>query len=245
MILLVDVGNTRVKWLLWTNGQVVQRGHLVHKGVQRDQLAEQLWSALKPPQRVVIANVAGPEMAVALTGWITAAWSIQTRFVTCEAAGFGIRNAYAVPQQMGIDRWVAMIGAWNRLHQACCIIDCGTAITIDALSATGLHLGGVIFPGIRLMRESLYRDTSQIPEDHDGQAVLLGKSTRDCVWGGTVYAVAAAIDGIVAQMSEVLEGKVYCILTGGDAETLLPYLRGQYQLEPDIIFHGLLVMATQ
>jgi type III pantothenate kinase len=245
MILLVDVGNTRIKWLVWDKGQARQRGHRFHQNLTLATLGEQLWGGLERPSQVVIANVAGVEMAEALQAWMRQVWAVEVRFAVSAATGFGVRNAYKVPAQMGVDRWVAMIGARASSAQSCCIVDCGTAITVDALTAEGRHLGGVIFPGMRLMRESLYRDTRQIPAANDGQATVWGQSTRDCVWGGTTYAVAAAIDGITERMEEALPGAVRRLLTGGDAEVLLPYLRGSYRLEPDLIFHGLLVIAGQ
>ena len=184
-------------------------------------------------------------MAAALQDWMQQVWQLEPRFAVTAAAAFGVTNAYTTPAQMGVDRWVAMIGARARSGRSCCIVDCGTAVTVDALSAEGKHLGGVIFPGVRLMREALYRDTRQIPAEDQGRATVFGQSTRDCVWGGTTYAVAAAIDGITQRMEERLPGEVQRLLTGGDADLLLPYLRGRYQVEPDLIFQGLLVMAGQ
>jgi len=245
MILLVDVGNTRIKWLLWQQGRTGPGGSLLHKGLAPAGLGERLWSGLERPSQVVIANVAGTEMAAALRSWIQQIWRLEPRFATTAASGFGVSNAYAVPAQMGVDRWVAMVGARARSGQSCCIVDCGTAVTVDALTADGMHLGGVIFPGVRLMREALYRDTRQIPAEDRGQATVFGQSTRDCVWGGTTYAVAAAIDGIAERMEERLPGEAQRLLTGGDADLLLPYLRGRYRLEPELIFQGLLVMAGQ
>jgi type III pantothenate kinase len=245
MILLVDVGNTRIKWLVWDQGRVRQRGHRLHKNLTPAGLGEALWSGLERPSQVVIANVAGAGLAAALQRWIRGTWALEARLAVSEAAGFGVRNAYAVPAQLGVDRWVAMIGAKARLGQSCCIVDCGTAVTVDALTAEGTHLGGVIFPGMRLMRESLYRDTRQIPPEDQGQATVFGQSTRDGVWGGTTYAVAAAIDGITERLEEALPGEVKRLLIGGDAEVVLPCLRGRYHLEPDLIFHGLLVIAGQ
>ncbi len=245
MILLVDVGNTRIKWRLWEQGQTGPGGSLLHKGLALTGLGERLWSDLKRPSQVMIANVAGAAMATALRDWIKQAWQLEPWFAMTAATGFGVSNAYAIPAQMGVDRWVAMIGARAKLGHSCCIVDCGTAVTVDALTAEGQHLGGVIFPGVRLMREALYRDTRQIPAEDQGQPTVFGRSTRDCVWGGTTHAVAAAIDGIAERMEEKLPGETQRLLTGGDADLLLPYLRGRYRLEPELIFQGLLVMAGQ
>lgn len=245
MILLVDVGNTRIKWVLWNQGTVIRRGNLLHKVMDRSSLGKRLWADLERPSQVIIANVAGAEMAESLDAWISQAWSLKARFLVSEATGFGIRNAYGIPKQLGVDRWVAMIGARSLVSQACCVVDCGTAITVDGLSADGHHLGGVIFPGVRLMRESLYRDTRQILAEEGGETAVFGQSTRDCVWNGTLFAVAAGIDRVTRQMTRALDGQVIHLLTGGDAETLLPHLEEDYLLEPDLIFRGLLAIAGQ
>lgn len=243
MILLVDAGNSCIKWLSWDKGQAVRRGHIFHKDINRSTLGERLWGTLEQPSQVLIANVAGTEVEYALQNWIHQRWGIMAQFITAEASRLGVNNAYAHPEQMGADRWVAMIGAKALSLSPCCIVDCGTAITIDALAADGFHQGGVIFPGVRLMRESLYRDTRRIPEADAGQAVVFGRSTRDCVWGGTTYAVATAIDGITGRMEENMPGGGKRVLTGGDASLLHPYLNSDYSLEPDLIFHGLLAIA--
>jgi type III pantothenate kinase len=168
-------------------------------------------------------------------------WAMEPEFAVSSAAAFGVRNAYAEPERMGADRWVAMIAARALTQQTCYVVDCGTAVTIDALAANGQHLGGVIVPGTRLMREALYRETRQIPPE-PGEARLFGQSTRDCVWGGTVYAVVAAIDGIIDRMA-VVHGPGLRLLTGGGSKAVWPHLQGGYRLEPDLLFIGLRVMA--
>lgn len=244
MILLVDVGNSRIKWIVWELGRVVARGDLIHDGVDRTTLGFQMWSQLSPPERLIVANVAGAELADAITAWSERAWSVTPWFATTQAASLGITIAYQVPQRLGVDRWVAMLGARTITRDACCIVDCGTATTVDALTETGRHLGGVILPGARLMRESLYRNTRQIPGE-PGETTLFGKDTHFGVWGGTTYAVAAAIDHITSEMEQAMQGTVRRILTGGDVGNLCRYLRMNYRIEPDLIFKGLLVAAGE
>ncbi|MDX1657105.1 MAG: type III pantothenate kinase [Candidatus Competibacteraceae bacterium] len=244
MILLVDAGNTRVKWLLWEGERLLTRGGLAHRGIPRRELAPRLWGGLQAPARVLIANVAGPELGTALAAWMALTWSLTPRFVASEARGYGISNAYAHPERLGVDRWVAMIGARSLSQGPSSITDCGTAVTVDGLSQQGEHLGGVIIPGPKLMRQALYLDTSQIPPE-EGEVVLFGRNTRDGVWSGTAHAVAAAVDRISGRMADALGFDTRHFLTGGDAEVLLPYLEGSYRLEPDLIFQGLLVMAGE
>lgn len=243
MILLADVGNSRIKWVILENGEFRLRGCSNHGETGWAELAARQWGGLPRPARALIVSVAGSDARAALTEWIAQTWAIEAEFAVSVAAGHGIRNSYAEPQRMGADRWVAMIAARALIRQTCYVVDCGTAVTIDALAADGRHLGGVIVPGMRLMREALYRDTQQIPPEA-GEPRLFGQSTRDCVWGGAAHAVAAAIDGITERMMAV-GGVGTRVLTGGDAEAVLPCLLGRYRLEPDLIFHGLRVIAEQ
>ena len=243
-LLLVDVGNTRIKWMSWNRGEIHQRGSLIHRGLPLSALAERCWGALQPPARVLIANVAGPGMASALASWIEQTWSVQARFAVSKAAGFGVTNAYDNPHRLGVDRWVALIGARALTRGHCCIIDCGTAITVDALTSSGQHLGGVIFPGARLMRDALYRDTQQVPPE-TGEIALFGRDTQDCVWGGTIHAAAGAIHRVTQRMAAAMATEVDHLLTGGDAELLATQLDGHFRWEPDLIFEGLRVIAAQ
>ncbi len=241
MILLVDVGNSRIKWVIDDRGQFQARGQASHGAENWAELAARLWGSLERPARAIIVSVAGAEARAGLTSGIWRRWAIEAEFVVSTETACGVRNAYAEPERLGADRWVAMIAARAITGQNCCVVDCGTAITIDALAADGRHLGGVIIPGMRLMREALYRDTQQIPPE-DGQTRLFGQSTCDAVWGGAAYAVAAAIDGITARM-EVVAGDGPRLLTGGDAGSVSPFLQAPYQWEPDLIFQGLRVIA--
>ena len=241
MILLVDIGNSRIKWVIDERGKLQTQGQVSHSAENWTELAARLWGSLERPARAIIVNVAGVEARASLTNWIWQRWAIEAEFVVSTATACGVCNAYAEPERLGADRWVAMIAARAIIGQNCYVVDCGTAITIDALAASGRHVGGVIIPGMRLMREALYRDTQQITLE-DGQKHLFGQSTGDAVWGGTAYAVAAAIDGITARM-EVIAGDGPRLLTGGDARAVLPFLQAPYQWEPDLIFQGLHVIA--
>ena len=244
MILLADVGNSRIKWVCCERGKFRARGRATHDEESWSELADRLWADLPRPARVLIVSVAGSKAQVELTAWVRRTWAIETEFAVSTTAACGIRNSYAEPERMGADRWVAMIAARALLGpQTCYVVDCGTAVTLDALAANGQHLGGVIVPGMRLMREALYRETRQIPPE-TGTARLFGQNTRDCVWGGALYAVASAIDGIIDRMI-ARHGPGARLLTGGAAGMVLPCLQGSYRLEPDLIFTGLRVMASE
>ncbi len=241
MMLLVDVGNSRIKWVLYQAGAFQQHGQMAYQTAESMALIWQQWRDLPQPRRVLIVSVAGAEIRAVLGQCSRQLWAVEATFVESTAAACGVFNAYAEPQRLGADRWVALVAARTLTPQNCYVVDCGTALTIDALAADGRHLGGVIIPGIALMRQALYRETRQIPSE-PGEPRLFGQSTRDCVWGGTVYAVAAAIDGITQRMVAA-NGPGLCLLTGGGAEAVSPYLLGSFQQEPHLVFHGLRVLA--
>ncbi|MEZ5594343.1 MAG: type III pantothenate kinase [Gammaproteobacteria bacterium] len=247
MKLLVDIGNTRLKWIALQDGLVIKRGHLLHRQVEPARWGNRLWGKLRRPSQIVIANVAGPAVRDALNDWFQQRWAMQACFVHSTVQQFGISNGYEEPHTLGVDRWMAMIGCRQLQQCNSVIIDCGTAATIDALRADGQHLGGVILPGLRLMHEALYQQTRQIEEQDIGDVTFLGRNTRDCIWGGAVHAIAATLDrvsGYMANtMAETHPGATVAVLTGGNAEALHPYLEREYQLEPDLIFHGLKAIA--
>lgn len=243
MKLLVDIGNTRLKWQAIEQGLVIKRGHLLHGGIDLNALGDRLWKNLRKPKQILIANVAGSVIQAALATWFKQHWNMSAHFVRSEVCQFGICNAYEQPHTLGVDRWVAMIGCRQLQQVNSVIIDCGTAVTVDALRSDGQHLGGVILPGLRLMQEALYKKTSQINDRDLGDVVFLGRNTHDCIWGGTVHAIAASLDRFSAYMAEHMAnthpGETIAFLTGGNAELLHPYLEREYQLEPDLIFYGL------
>ena len=130
----------------------------------------------------------------------------------------GVTNAYHAPGDLGADRWVAMIAAHHRVAGAVCVIDCGTAVTVDLVAASGEHRGGLILPGVRLLGQTLAVNTAGIHLQVDAAATgLLGRTTREGVIGGAQYLVAAAIDRIAADVIGHAGEPVTVIITGGDS----------------------------
>ena len=151
----------------------------------------------------------------------------------------GITNEYAQPEQLGCDRWAALIGARSLLDRgSLCVVDCGTAITVDALTEDDRFLGGIIFPGIGLIQESLLKGTADITHSRAEFKQVLGTTTAEAVSGGSFIGVAGAIDRVLCEMYAILdEPKLY--ITGGDASLLLPLLKKSLQYEPDLVLLGL------
>ena len=248
MILVVDAGNSGVKWGLVRGSRKLVRGQTVRPGEGRfAETVGAVWAMIDPPERVVVANVAGPAFAEGLSAWVKSLWGLEAEFIDSVAEAGGVINGYREPEKLGVDRWAALIGARDLTKGPCCVVDCGTAITIDALCADGRHLGGLIIPGVDLMRRSLTEGTAGIDAGEGGQASLLAADTAGAVNGGTLYTAVAVIDRVTADVAVELAaqggGAMERVITGGGAKELLPLLAGDYRHENDLVLMGLAALA--
>ncbi|OGT21933.1 MAG: hypothetical protein A2V90_05485 [Gammaproteobacteria bacterium RBG_16_57_12] len=150
------------------------------------------------------------------------------------------------PDRLGADRWAALIAVRQRIEVAACIVDCGTAITIDVLSGQGEHLGGLIVPGIQMMRNSLASGTKGVrsSENAMSKVSLLARDTGAAVFGGTLYAAVAVIDRVISDVSEAMNMELTCVLTGGNAPEVKPLLAHACIYEPDLVLQGLARVAA-
>ncbi len=242
--LLLDVGNTRVKWGLFANGRITRTG-----SVERLRLKESGFGLLttKLPRRlngVVISNVTGAAFSARLSGVFSLYCDSNIHFVQSERETLGLKSSYAQPRKLGVDRWMAMLGARSEVKGSFCSIDAGTAVTIDVVDGSGAHLGGQIMPGLALMNRALERDTgkitlfSRLPRRSGKNLPTLGKSTRTAVSIGTLNAVCGAVERTLRKMREErLRPKI--ILTGGDAPYLLKQLDGDLIHRPHLVLQGL------
>ena len=244
MIFLVDVGNSRIKWASVVGGVLANCGQHAY---QRRRLAEALdsaWVAFERPSRVLVANVGGAQVAETLALWVQQSWGCEVEFARAQARQCGVVSAYLSPQALGADRWAALIAVHHRHPQYACVVDCGTAITIDAIAADGEHLGGLITPGLDLMRRALLRKAPGIAGDLRGEVSLLARTTADGVTAGTLYAAVAVIDRVVSDVEAELREHVLCVVCGGDAETVASLLARETIYEPNLVLEGLAIIAS-
>ena len=244
MNLVLDIGNSRIKWACTLGDALTERACVPYEASDLAQVLDAQWKHLEPPGGVLAASVRGRAVGDTLRTWVAQHWGQEVDFVAAEAMAHGVRNAYSEPGRLGADRWAALIAA-HRLHgeHPACIVDCGTAVTIDALSESGEHMGGLILPGLTMMRRALVERTDGIGEVASGDVSLLARSTEDGVTAGTLYTLVAAIDRIAGDVTAELGVETVRILTGGDAEIMLPLLEGPWQYEPDLVLRGLAAMA--
>jgi len=233
---LVDIGNSAIKWSVL--GQI-------ERGVRRcerspEALLAQLTELPGPPLSVVIASVAGTEFEAALTQALRGAGHLSVEFCSTPAEESGLVNSYSEPERMGVDRWFAMLGVWQRGPGPWLVIDAGSAITCDLIGSDGLHTGGYILPGPKLMEQALQRDTQRV-RYREGVSPHLepGKNTADCVVAGVWSASVGAILQLVHKFPNH-----QIVITGGVAETLLSLgVPGEHQ--PDLVLQGLACRAQE
>ena len=248
MKLLVDIGNSRIKWGIWKNGALDHCGAFTRPDAANIPAgAEAAWGRMPPPRNIITANVAGETIAAALTAWMQSHWNITPHFIQAQARAGGVTNAYEEPGKLGVDRWAALVATRRRYQQAACIVNAGTAITIDAMDENGHHLGGLIVPGVQLMRSSLLEKTADISARAQGQTVkqgtLLARSTQAAVQGGTLYSAVALIDRIAQDLATQLGPNMARLISGGDAASLHPLLTPGFEHRPHLVLEGLAILG--
>lgn len=243
--LLLDIGNTRLKWGIAEDGEIHKTGHITQAKVKEQGIGVLTTRLPRHVDAVMASNVAGPTFATRLSGVIGAHCNRDVHFASSRKSELGLRNAYSKSRTMGVDRWVAMIGAWTEFESACLVVDAGTAVTIDAIDDDGQHLGGQILPGIGLMPRALASNTSNIPSlkapkssKFEGLKQFAG-STGAAVSSGAI----AATTGAVERSIKTLRSNAYdpnVVLTGGDASRILQALDEDPLHRPNLVLTGLL-----
>lgn len=228
-MLTIDCGNTRLKWGLFDQGRLVDSGAL--SVLELGSLPRRLPQPLS--RQVVVSNVAGERAAVAIRAAIEGRGRL-IHWVKSQRSQCGVTSLYA-EGQLGADRWAALIGARHLHPGPCLVVMAGTATTIDVLDGAGTFQGGLILPGLALMREALARNTAQL-KTVEGAFVALPRSTADAIASGCLGAQLGAIE----RMHRALGDRgAPCLLSGGGAPALADFLDLPMRTEPHLVLHGL------
>lgn len=238
MKLLVDVGNTRLKWALW-DGELKLGEPLPHGGDPWAVFAGQRWPAVR---EVWLSAVPRLGEAARWQAVVQTACGIAPQLPRSRGEWQSLRNVYPQPERLGIDRWLAMVAAWHQLRGPFVVLSAGTALTLDRVDREGRHLGGIIAPGYGSALASLLQVTATatpaaVPADPRG----LGTNSETAIRQGALFAALGAVEhGLRAPGADPDETLV---LTGGDARLLLPQLPGSWQLRPQLVLEGLLALS--
>jgi type III pantothenate kinase len=229
--LLIDAGNSTLKWAVVEAGQWRAQG--------RSDYAD--WAGLRAELTAgigcLIASVTDPAREQQLAALLDGA-GIAPTWLKAETRFADLQNTYLNPQQLGVDRWMGLIAARQRTREPVLVVSVGTAMTVDALAADGVFLGGVIVPGVTLMRQALSQGTAQIA-DAAGEWQAFPRNTADAVQSGIVAALCGAIRQQHARLAEASHATPICLLTGGDVAMLLPHLDMPAELVPSLVLEGI------
>ena len=237
MILLLDVGNTRVKWAWLEYLEIAPSGAVAHDTTHRRWQGE-IEADGHRPSRIVVSNVAGPAFAAALTLWSRDHYAVEPEFVLARDRLLGVTNGYLRPDALGVDRWLALIAAWRSAPRATLVVNSGTALTVDTLDAAGRHRGGLILPGVQMLGES------RAPWAQ-GAELLPGRALDGLPPDPVPLTLAALADRALGEFAAAIGTAPRFILTGGDAQLLEPFLPQSAEIVPELVLTGLAIVATR
>ena len=248
--LALDVGNTRLKWAQYdapvAGAKLLEQGATFLENI--DKLAEGEWANLPVPTQILGSIVAGDAIKRRVAEQVEL-WDVVPRWVVSSPQEAGLSNGYDHPSRLGADRWVAMIGARHRLlsrgvKKPCIVVMVGTAVTVEAIDATGKFLGGIILPGHGIMLRALESGTAglHVPT---GEVCDFPTNTSDALTSGGTFAIAGAVQRMVENITRHCGEAPECIMTGGAGWKMAPSMSVQVEVVESLIFDGLLEIASQ
>ena len=243
MRLLVDFGNTRLKWAEWSDGRLRFGGAFAHAETSLEAGVSAHWRSLPTPRSIHVASVVDAARERELAHLVQSVFSMSAEFVRSPAHALGIVNAYREPQRLGVDRFLARAALHAQAARAQVLVSCGTALTLDALDASGRHLGGLIAASPALMRRALGMATARVG-DAQGELVELATSSADAAWSGSILAAVALVERFRARVAERLGGPVATVADGGGIDEWLTCLDG-VERGRDLVLRGLALWAGQ
>ena len=241
MDLLVDIGNTSLKWSPCESGELGGMRAVRHHGALPIDL-HAAWEQLPRPRRVLVSSVAAPAMTQALRVACRSRWGLETELVAVDPGFGGVALAYAQPQMLGVDRWLVLIAARRTCAGPVLVVDAGTAVTYDLLLASGRHLGGLILPGVEMMRHSLLGGTAMPRAEPVEAALPWATDTAGAIGTGPIEALGALAGRLLGRLEETAGEAPDLLLTGGDAERLRPAFPGSVRTDPDLVLQGLALL---
>jgi len=238
--LLIDIGNSRVKWGIGTGRAIEGPFAFPVPGVPEAAAPaafERAWGGLAPAA-VRFCSVSLGRLPEDLCDWSRRQWGLEPWRLRSSAAAGALVNGYRDPEALGADRWANLQGARALLGAAdVVVVDAGTAVTVDALRADGHHLGGAILPGYRAALAGLQAAAPALPPA--GEPVPLpADATAEGMAGGSLVSLAGGIERVVRELGRSLDRPAW-LITGGDTDTLRPWLDAAWRHDPVLTLRGL------
>lgn len=241
--LLIDMGNSTLKWAWLQAGQLSEQQRVAYITPLKAVFQQAWQTCSQPPHHVWVCNVAGEAKAQVLQAWVQQHWRCPITFLQTQSNACGVHNSYPHYAKLGVDRWLTLLAVHGRYAtDEVCIVDCGTAVTLDVLDAQGQHRGGLITAGIDLMRQTLARHTAALPLESDNMTwPVLNNDTETALLAGTAYSVV----GLIEYTLRYCAASTQLVMTGGGAQAVLPLLIQPHDYVPNLVLLGMQVMVEQ
>ena len=244
MNLLVDLGNSRLKWA-WSDASGLRVGEPVDHSRPLDAQLLAAWADAPRVTRALVASVARPRLEAELAQAIRARLGVEPEFVASRSDACGVRIAYARPEKLGVDRFLALVALHAGAVENVVLASVGTALVLDGLAADGRHLGGLIAPSPMLMQEALLGATARVSASSSARVVEAADDTEDAVRSGCWLAAASLVERFHSRLTESFGAPPALALAGGAARELAPLVRVPARIEPDLVLRGLAVVAGE
>jgi len=241
--MLVDLGNSSLQWTRVVGDTLELRNRFHHGNKPLTEKLNKAWGHLKPPKAVWLAAVANQEIQDDLKYWIEQQWSVPMHIMRTEKSSLSVVCAYTKPTDLGVDRWAAILAGYHYQPQGVCVVDCGTAITLDAVRGDGLHLGGYILPGFELMEQCLLAGTAIGEVTDDGSEGAWGNSTASCIALGVRKSIISLVESSIERLQAVGVCDPALILTGGSAKEIAALIEMDHEMREQLVLEGLFLYA--
>lgn len=243
MRLLIDIGNSRIKGGTETRGVIGLLAPCEWRKISPPDALTKIFGAMPRPARVLVSNVAGNAIATALNQWCRERWDVTPEFAVVRTPWAGMRTLYDRPAQLGIDRWLAALAGFVQTRGAVCVVDAGTALTVDVVTAAGEHRGGLIAPGMSLMAHSLTQGTAQLALDQVQAVDRFATNTAHAISLGCREAMAGILVRVAERWQRELHETPRWIATGGEAGVIKELSPVPIEVVPDLVLRGLAIAA--
>ena len=243
------MGNTCLKWANVTDGEIVAVNSIANDQLSTASISK-LWSGLSKQEEVWVANVASPQLLKLVSDWVWQNWQCHLQEISVHNDVFNVQLAYSNVEQYGVDRWLGLLVAQVEGLTPCCVVSCGTALTIDVIDAYGKHKGGVISSGVGTMLASLESNTYRLPKVENAQISPWSCDTISAIFSGTLLSAVGLVTLVTRFSCEnMAKQKLNMIITGGDSQKLIPHLDVDWIndmiVRPNLVLEGIQLVASR
>ncbi|MCK5869708.1 type III pantothenate kinase [Methylococcaceae bacterium CS1] len=241
-MILIDIGNTRLKWAEQQTGQLGEMHAVVHSETNFQVQLTAAWQQLTKPESIYLACVSSARIKLQVIQIAEQLWpDVKVQEIHTEKYVLGVSNAYPKYEKLGVDRWLSILAAYHFYSAPVCVIACGTALTLDIVNQQGQHMGGMIMPGLSLMKQALSKGTANLNFCSEQYPQGLANDTEAAIYNGNIN----AIKGFIMQGLAEYQKPVQLIMTGGDAQLLIQTLKLEAINDAQLVLKGLALVASE